>query len=92
MAKVPFLIEIWNPNASTNKFIGIVKIPLDNIYRGFVLNGKPNEMAIKTNIVPTVIFDGNSKIYNLHDEHIGSIPVFASIGTPLQIDTFLNKP
>jgi hypothetical protein len=40
MGKIPFILEFWG--ASNNKFIGIVKLELNKIKNGFLLNGRLN--------------------------------------------------
>lgn len=66
MHKTPFIIEFWS--SSQNKFLGLVKIDLTKIKQGFLLQDRLNEMAIKTNIVPTIIAKGKIPITDLFDK------------------------
>lgn len=66
MNKTPFIIEFWS--AVNNKFIGLIKINLHKIKEGFILQDRLNEIAIKTNILPTTIERGDLKILDLSDK------------------------
>jgi hypothetical protein len=51
--------------------LGITKIDLAKIEKGFILEGTLNEVAIKTSLLPTVIHKGNISINNLLDQPVG---------------------
>ena len=45
--------------------MGVVKLSLAKIHKGFILEGRLNELAIKTSLLPTVIHKGIHKITDL---------------------------
>ncbi len=69
MNKIPFILEFWS--TVEGNFIGMLKISLSQIYKGFVLEGRLNELAIKTSLLPTVIHKGFLPIMDLSDKKIG---------------------
>lgn len=48
-------------------------------------------MAIKTNILPTTIQRGTVKIIDLFDKEVGECEIYAGIGTPNQLNAYLNQ-
>jgi hypothetical protein len=90
MNKIPFLIEFWN--AVDNEFLGVIKVPLAQIHKGFIFEGKLNEMAIKTSILPTVIHKGTVSITTLADQRTGECYFAAHIGTTSQIQSYISAP
>ena len=89
MDKIPFIIECWD--AYENNFLGMIKLNLLKIKKGFILNGQLNEMAIKTNLLPTIIEKGKFPILNISGNRIGSCILCAAIGTSAQLDCHLNQ-
>ncbi len=64
MDKVPFLIEFWG--AVSNQFLGFIKINLNKIKKGFMLQGRLNEIAIKSSLLPIIIQKGDANIENVN--------------------------
>ena len=64
MDKVPFLIEFWG--AVSNQFLGFIKINLNKIKKGFMLQGRLNEIAIKSSLLPIIIQKGDVNIENVN--------------------------
>jgi hypothetical protein len=64
MDKVPFIIEFWG--AVSNQFLGFIKINLNNIKKGFMLQGRLNEIAIKSSLLPIIIQKGDVNIENVN--------------------------
>lgn len=60
MDKLPFIVEFWG--AVTNQFFGFIKIDLSQIKRGFMLQGRLNEIAVKSNLMPIIIQKGEISI------------------------------
>ena len=89
MDKMPLIIEFWN--AYTNKFIGMIKINLSKIKKGFMINNKLNETAIKTNLFPTIIHKGSTIITDISGNKVGTCHLNAAIGTCGQLGTHLNQ-
>jgi len=56
MDKLPFIIEFWG--AISNQFLGFIKINLTKIKRGFMLQGRLNEIALKSSLMPIIIQNG----------------------------------
>ena len=90
MNKIPFILQFWN--AVTSELLGITKIDLAKIQHGFILEGRLNELAIKTSLLPTVIHKGSISINNLLDLPIGQCYLQAHIGTTSQIQSYINSP
>lgn len=89
MGKTPFILEFWN--SSQNKFLGLIKLDLKKIKQGFMLEGRLNEIAIKTNMLPTTIHRGEFGISNLEDKPVGQCSIYAGIGTSNQLNLYLNQ-
>lgn len=60
MDKVPFIIEFWG--AVSNQFLGFIKINLSKIKKGFMLQGRLNEIAIKSSLLPIIIQKGEVNV------------------------------
>lgn len=56
MDKLPMIVEFWD--CVTGKFLGLMKIVLGKIKKGFLLNNRLNSLSIKTNLLPTAIYRG----------------------------------
>lgn len=69
MDKMPFIVEFWD--CVTSKFLGLAKISLTKIKKGFMLNGRLNAISIKTNLFPTVIHRGYLSLKDISDADIG---------------------
>lgn len=70
----------------------MIKIPLQKIFKGFILDGRLNEMAIKTSILPTVIHKGTISITSLVEKPVGECHLQAHIGTTSQLQSYLSIP
>lgn len=75
----------------SNKFIGLIRLDLSKIKNGFLLQDRLNEIAIKTNILPTTIQRGEVKIIDLMDTQVGLCNLYAGIGTSNQLNLYLNQ-
>lgn len=64
MDKLPFIVQFWG--AVTNQFLGFIKIDLNKIKKGFMLQGRLNEIAIKSNLMPIIIQKGEVWIENVN--------------------------
>lgn len=69
MNKIPFILEFWS--ATDEELLGVIKLPLGKIQKGFMLDGRLNELAIKTSLLPTVIHKGSHAIVSLIDKPVG---------------------
>lgn len=88
MNKIPLILEFWG--AVDGELLGIVKLSLAKIYKGFILEGRLNELAIKTSILPTVIEKGYVPVTTLIDKPVGQCYISAHIGTTAQMQGYLN--
>ena len=89
MDKIPFIIEFWD--VVTSKFLGIIKLNLGKIKKGFILNNRLNEIGIKTNLLPTTIIRGRVPLLDISESSVGSSQIYAAIGTSSQLNTHLNE-
>ena len=64
MDKVPFIIEFWG--AVSNQFLGFFKVNLTKIKKGFMLQGRLNEIAIKSSLLPIIIQKGEIAIESVN--------------------------
>jgi hypothetical protein len=90
MNKIPFILEFWGAN--DGELLGVIKLSLAKIQKGFMLDGRLNELAIKTSLFPTVIHKGKHAIFSLTDKPVGECYLAAHIGTAAQIQSYLNSP
>lgn len=63
------ILEFWD--VSDGSLIGIIKLSLIKIQKGFLLDGRLNEVAVKTSLLPTVIHNGPHTITSLVDKTVG---------------------
>ncbi len=70
----------------------MIKLSLGKDQKGFILDGRLNELAIKTSLLPTVIYNGIHPIISLTDKPVGECCLNVRIGTPAQIQSYLNSP
>ena len=89
MDKLPFIIEIWD--AFSQKLLGIMKLSLTKIKKGFMIQNQLNEIAIKTNLFPTIIHKGEFNITDIGGKKVGYCDIHAAIGTSSQLDTHFNQ-
>lgn len=68
MNKIPFLLEFWGGD---QQLLGLVKLPLSKVHQGFVLDGRLNEVAVKTSLTPTVVQKGLLAVKDLSDAVVG---------------------
>ena len=90
MNKIPFILEFWD--AVDSQFLGVIKLSLSKIYQGFLLEGRLNEIAVKTSLLPTAIHKGHINITNLSNQGCGSCNLQAFIGTTAQIQSHITNP
>ena len=89
MDKTPIIIEFWD--SINSKFLGIFKVNLNKIKKGFLLNNQLNQISIKTNLLPTVIHRGTIAIKDVSDVETGKCDIYAAIGTSSQLNTYFNE-
>lgn len=85
---MPFIVQFWS--AVTNQFLGFIKIDLSKIKKGFMLQGRLNEIAIKSSLMPIIIQKGEIWIESVNAERSGECCIYAGIGTSAQIGLYLN--
>lgn len=65
---------------------------MKKIRKGFILEGKLNEIAIKTSLFPTIVHKGPMTIADLNGKGCGLCFLHAAIGTVSQSEAYLNHP
>ena len=83
-------MEFWD--AVDNQFLGVIKLSFSKIYQGFLLEGRLNEIAVKTSLLPTAIHKGHTNVTNLSNQVCGNCNLQAFIGTTAQIQSHISNP
>lgn len=90
MDRVPFIVEFWD--SRKNSFIGVMKFSLGKIKQGFVVNNSyVNEWAVKANVMPTVVVQGEVKVEDLKGVAVGVGWARMMVGTGGQVGRWISE-